>query len=321
MANPSLRDLHLHDASEQQAAQDWLTWENHQIKAGRYEGRLRELNLGTASIVEENQTRTVHKRGVMEKNFCTISYTRPNSKKNRFSEYNMGESELFFLPGNTEFDAQVEGNVETVYFRFEQSLLQERAAALDPDFWDKPPNGLMLFTAPGQKQLDCFVKYLFAKQPALIEIFTGANKKTLDQLLMDQVLLTLGNKETQTDNTEGIAARRRAFHVVGQAREYIIAAHDCQLCPGIIDICHKINVSQRTLQYSFKTLLGLTPVNYLRILRLNRARRQLKNPVSSKVTVTDIATRWGFWHLGKFSRDYMTMFAELPSTTLKQSFS
>jgi AraC-like DNA-binding protein len=31
----------------------------------------------------------------------------------------------------------------------------------------------------------------------------------------------------------------------------------------------------------------------------------------------DAAARWGFWHLGQFSRDYKGQFGELPSQTLK----
>ncbi|WP_198263069.1 helix-turn-helix domain-containing protein [sulfur-oxidizing endosymbiont of Gigantopelta aegis] len=319
-SSPSLRDLHLQDASEQQAAQDWLAWENHQLKPGHYKGRLRELHLDSLSIVEENQNQAAHKHGLMEKNLCTISYIRPNTEKNRFSEHSIDENELYFLPSNTEFDVQIEANVETIYFRFEQSRVQERASVLCPKSWEKPPTDLMLFKAPLQKQLDCFVRHLFSTQSILLEKYSVDNKKSLDQIIMDQVLLTLDFENNPGKNATGLIARRRAFHVVGRAREYIITAHNNQLCPSIIDICHEIKVSQRTLQYSFKILLGLTPINYLRILRLNWARRQLKHPVSNDTTVTDIAMRWGFWHLGKFSNCYMTMFGELPSTTLKQAY-
>jgi len=32
--------------------------------------------------------------------------------------------------------------------------------------------------------------------------------------------------------------------------------------------------------------------------------------------LSDIAARWGFWHLSHFAADYKSMFGELPSETL-----
>ena len=45
---------------------------------------------------------------------------------------------------------------------------------------------------------------------------------------------------------------------------------------------------------------------------------QLPGFAEGEVSVQDAAARWGFWHLGQFSRDYKRQFGELPSQTLKQ---
>ncbi|MEI8618536.1 helix-turn-helix domain-containing protein [Pseudoalteromonas sp. B193] len=36
-------------------------------------------------------------------------------------------------------------------------------------------------------------------------------------------------------------------------------------------------VSRRTLQYSFESILGINPLRFLRLTRLNNVRRELKN--------------------------------------------
>jgi AraC family ethanolamine operon transcriptional activator len=84
----------------------------------------------------------------------------------------------------------------------------------------------------------------------------------------------------------------------------------------VADLCRELRVSRRTLQYSFQEVLGINPVRFLRAIRLNGARRDLKAGARPRDAVQDIAARWGFWHLGHFVTDYKRMFGELPSETL-----
>ena len=46
-------------------------------------------------------------------------------------------------------------------------------------------------------------------------------------------------------------------------------------------------------------------------------RRDLR-ACSQGETITDIAKRWGFWHMGQFAADYKKQFGELPSETVKR---
>ena len=80
-----------------------------------------------------------------------------------------------------------------------------------------------------------------------------------------------------------------------------------------------ICVSERTLQYAFRDIMGMSPLTYLHRLRLHRARDELRKTDSSDTTVTDVAMRWGFWHFGEFSRAYKNCFGEVPSQTLRQA--
>ena len=76
-------------------------------------------------------------------------------------------------------------------------------------------------------------------------------------------------------------------------------------------------MSERTLQYAFKEVMGMTPVAYLTRLRLHRVRHALRTATQASTTVTTEALRWGFWHFGDFSRAYKDCFGELPSDTLR----
>ena len=84
------------------------------------------------------------------------------------------------------------------------------------------------------------------------------------------------------------------------------------------DLCQELKTSPRSLYYAFSEYLGLPPMQYLKILRLQGVHRALKSAEPQTSKVTDIAGRYGFWHMGQFSTDYRILFGESPSTTLKK---
>jgi len=79
-----------------------------------------------------------------------------------------------------------------------------------------------------------------------------------------------------------------------------------------------VGASRRKLQYCFQETLGISPVTYLRIIRLNSVHRELLTLDSTK-QVQNIATKWGFLHLSRFANDYKQLFGERPSDTLKRN--
>ncbi len=86
---------------------------------------------------------------------------------------------------------------------------------------------------------------------------------------------------------------------------------------GIADIAAAVGLGPRALQTAFRTALDTTPMNHLRELRLERARRDLLAADPTTQSVSDIASSWGFTHLGRFSAAYRARFGERPSTTLR----
>lgn len=110
---------------------------------------------------------------------------------------------------------------------------------------------------------------------------------------------------------------RQAYsRVVQNAEEYVLSHNKDRLY--VTDICEATGVSERTLQYAFKEVMGTTPVAYLTRLRLHQVRKSLRAATHGTTTVTAEALRWGFWHFGDFSRAYKECFGELPSDTLRQ---
>ena len=109
-------------------------------------------------------------------------------------------------------------------------------------------------------------------------------------------------------------ARRR---VVERARDYIRSHVADPLT--IAMLCQAMHVSRRTLQYCFDDVLGMTPLAYLKAVRLNGVRRVLKTTSDVPTCIGDVAAQWGFWHLSHFREDYRLMFDENPSDTVRQA--
>lgn len=84
----------------------------------------------------------------------------------------------------------------------------------------------------------------------------------------------------------------------------------------VTDLCSALDVRMRTLYYAFQEFYGISPINFLRLLRLTKARKDLLDADPKTTTVTEIASRWHFWHFGRFSVEYKNLYGESPSVTL-----
>ncbi|MCF6433440.1 AraC family transcriptional regulator [Leisingera sp. MMG026] len=136
----------------------------------------------------------------------------------------------------------------------------------------------------------------------------------LQQSLIEEQLI-LGFLTYQQSNIRHLLSPRTAAgssHQIRRARDFI---HTHAGDPvTVLEIAAAAGCSIRSLQTGFRQTFGLTPVAYLRDLRLDLARylllsRPPETPVSS------IAYDCGFSHLGRFSQLYRDRFGELPSTT------
>jgi AraC-like DNA-binding protein len=98
-------------------------------------------------------------------------------------------------------------------------------------------------------------------------------------------------------------------------RDHVFHHMDGNISIG--SLAKEYEVSEQTLRNSFKSLFGFTPKLFLRLLKLNIVHYELKQEDSKQTTVSKIAFKWGFKHMGQFSAYYAELFGENPLQTLK----
>ena len=87
---------------------------------------------------------------------------------------------------------------------------------------------------------------------------------------------------------------------------------------GIADLVVVSGVAGRTLFKHFKDAYGVSPMQYLRSVRLDKVREALLCAAHAE-SVSAIALGLGFTHLGRFSVEYRRRYGESPSQTLARS--
>jgi AraC-like DNA-binding protein len=107
--------------------------------------------------------------------------------------------------------------------------------------------------------------------------------------------------------------RRPGSRLVRRAVQFV--EEHANSAPTASEVAAGIGVSVRALQEAFRDWRQVTPTEYLRSIRLQRARDALLQ-ANPSTTVTDVALDHGFFHLGRFSQHYKVAFGESPAATL-----
>lgn len=136
---------------------------------------------------------------------------------------------------------------------------------------------------------------------------------SLVQLLHTAALTTFANSYLPLPH--GYDRRDATPKVLQRAIGYLEANAHLPITVG--DVALHCRVSVRTLQYAFRSRLAMSPMEYLRRVRLDRVHRDLITADPSNATVTAIASRWGFYNHGKFAEYYRSAYGRIPSHTLR----
>ena len=129
--------------------------------------------------------------------------------------------------------------------------------------------------------------------------------------LLASLIGELARRAGASDTGASLSPGER-WRVIRRAEAYLDASAEPSV--RIDDLCVAACTSLSRLERAFRETFGVSPRRYLMLRRLAAVRRELLRG-EPQTSITDVATRWGFFHLGRFSKEYREHFAELPSQT------
>jgi AraC-like DNA-binding protein len=127
-------------------------------------------------------------------------------------------------------------------------------------------------------------------------------------------LLAAAVERVDEHTVEPTKCLNRRLRAIRACESYMREHVDATLT--LLDLSLVSGMRSRSLINAFEAVTGFSPMDYLKRLRLNGVHRALGRADKSRTRIIDVATEWGFWHMGHFTSDYHALFGETPSQTL-----
>ena len=136
--------------------------------------------------------------------------------------------------------------------------------------------------------------------------------RAIEEALVEAMILCL--TEGHSDDVRNV--HRHRARVMRRLEEVLTSTPDRPLY--MPQLCATVGASYTTLHDCCQEYLGMSPKRYLWLRRMQLVRRVLQSADAEKTTVTEIATDYGFWELGRFAVAYRSLFGEAPSVALRR---
>ena len=206
-----------------------------------------------------------------------------------------------------------------ILVRIERAALQEQLSLLLGSSAGKPLTfcGPVDLTTGVGSSLSALIMHLVAQADngQMMLASGGLLARQLETVILSGILEAgQHNYSKYLRPTQSAAAPRH----VRKAEEFVRDNLDNPI--SLDDIANAAGVTPRALQLGFRNFRNTSPMAVLRSERLRRVHEELMAGAPG-VSVTEVATRWGFSHLGRFSQSYKARYGQSPSRTLQHGSS
>ena len=287
-----------------------------QITPGRFSSTLVQAHSSDFHFFRETTNRRIAQQGVSPQGLSSIAVPLLEPLVGTFQDQFVDGYAFLMLGGGEEFQFYTPETMNFICVSVPTDTLNE---LIDATFGEKrafrlPQHVIRFDDVNGAILRERLTPYLdgIERNPGAVASAAGEKifKNEVLSVLLD-VLASAGGADRHdlTHSTYSDIVRRCEKLVRADAEEPVT----------VLDLCCALRCSRRTLQTSFQRVANVSPVSYLRSIRLNAIHRLLRSTDAEELRVGDAAARWDFTHLGYFAQEYRELFGELPSRTARRS--
>lgn len=285
-----------------------------QISPGAFRGSLSGTRFSRLEVFRETTSRKTRQRGTLGTDCFTLGVPWAETGVTRCNGAAIAGPDTVLLSLDAEIELFTPDDFEVRGLSTSARMMQQLASDMDLE-WPRHFQGRALGIRAAPDALVRFKGRLAFVQERMrarrdLDAPSGAERALEDGLLVEALNLVVSGEPLQLSKD---ASRR----TVDRARDLMLSLEGKSMT--LLDVCRQVGASPRKLTYCFREQLGVSPGYYWKVIRLNRARKDLQRAAPDGTDIYSVVARHGFWHLSQFSQDYKRHFVERPSDTVRNA--
>jgi AraC-like DNA-binding protein len=283
------------------------------LEGGRFEIRHRRAVFGNSSLDCGDYSPAFAVNGQFSEHQVCLGFTPRIEKPAWCNGFNIERGEIMCFAEGTELQFRNAPNTTWQVILVDRKELQEIAMLLTGQHLELPEKGTADFKVhDAARGVSSAIELALTDLSNPETLASPAANSLCEEIVNEFVRAIATTDDLSVRSLTGFAGYR--YGAMRRAEEYLREHMDKPFRSRAL--CRATNMSERSIEMLFKEVYGISPRTWSQLARLNAARQELLKADVRTVSVTAVATRWGFYHFGRFSAAYRRLFGEVPSATI-----
>jgi AraC family transcriptional regulator, ethanolamine operon transcriptional activator len=283
------------------------------LEGGSFEVRHRRVLFGNSSLDCGDYSPAFAVNGQFSEDQVCIGFTPRIEKPAWCNGFNIGKGEIMAFAEGAELHFRNAPRTSWQVILVDRKELQEIATILTGQPLELPEKGSANFKVRDEARgVSAAIELALSDLSNPETLASPAATSLCEEVVNEFVRAISSTDEASGRSLTGFAGYR--YGAMRRAEEYLQEHMDRPF--SSLALCQATHMSERSIEMLFKQAYGISPQTWSQLARLNAARQELLRGDVRSVSVTAVATRWGFYHFGRFSAAYRRLFGEVPSATI-----
>jgi len=298
MQIPSTYHMHFFDSEFLKSVVSDSDTRHQQVTAGRFEGKLKRIILPDIIIDHGEYNLKLIAEGALSPNTVTLMIIHRTDEIGKMCGMDLQGGNLIILPVHADAEFTIPQHTSWTAINVPKAHLEKYGFTVDTT---------QLFTLNQNSFYQFNQAYLRLEQQL-------AEGKESQEVLQDMILSHFIQSVESLENRLDLRYSD-GYLMALNVRDYIIDHVEEPL--QMYKLCQLTNKSVRTIERTFKQVFNITVRAYHSSYRLSLVRQTLIH--NKNISVSNVALKYGYFHLSRFSNNYKKLFGELPSQTLRET--